>query len=157
MPTFTHGKSSAFLINNNGAAITAVASARTYNLSNILKEISFPGVIDTAETSAFGTQAKSYVVGLQSATISGSGMWDNAALLDGTSANSTTADAMLAGLIGAAVNPRFAYGPSGVTTALVRYTGEAILTNYTISGSIGDMVAFTVEMQVTGPVTRSAW
>ena len=93
MPTFRHGKSTVFKVDNSGGTLT--------DISNTLTDVSFPQSVDTAETSTFGSSAKSYVVGLTDATISVSGNFD------------ATVDAHLAGILGQAASVSFEYGPGG--------------------------------------------
>jgi hypothetical protein len=68
MPTFRHGKSTVFKVDNAAGSLT--------DISNTLTDVSFPQSVDTAETSAFGSSAKSYVVGLSDGTLSVSGNYD---------------------------------------------------------------------------------
>ena len=137
MPTFRHGKSTVFKVDNSGGTLT--------DISNTLTDVSFPQSVDTAETSAFGSSAKTYVVGLTDATISISGMFD------------ATVDAHLNGILGQAATVSFEYGPEGSTSPNVKYTGECILTSYEKSGAIGDMVSYSAEFQVSGAVTRGTY
>ena len=137
MPTFRHGKSTVFKVDNNAGALT--------DISNTLTDVSFPQSVDTAETSAFGASAKSYVVGLSDATLSVSGNFD------------ATVDAHLAAIVGKADSVSFEYGPEGSTAGFVKYTGEALLTSYEKSGAIGDVVTYSAEFQVTGAITRGAY
>ena len=137
MPTFRHGKSTVFKVDNSGGTLT--------DISNSLTDVSFPQSVDTAETSAFGSSAKTYVVGLTDATISISGMFD------------ATVDAHLNGILGQAATVSFEYGPEGSTSPNVKYTGECILTSYEKSGAIGDMVSYSAEFQVSGAVTRGTY
>jgi len=137
MPTFRHGKSTVFKVDNNAGTLT--------DISNTLTDVSFPQSVDTAETSAFGASAKSYVVGLTDATLSVSGNYD------------ATVDAHLAAIVGKADSVSFEYGPEGSTATFVKYTGEALLTSYEKSGAIGDVVTYSAEFQVTGAITRGAY
>ena len=137
MPTFRHGKSTVFKVDNNAGSLT--------DISNTLTDVSFPQSVDTAETSAFGSSAKSYVVGLTDATLSISGNFD------------ATVDAHLAAIVGKADSVSFEYGPEGSTSTFVKYTGEALLTSYEKSGAIGDVVTYSAEFQVTGAVTRGTY
>ena len=73
MPTFVHGKSTDFELDDTGGT--------SRSLSTVLTSVDFPEVIETAETTAFGATSKSYIVGLRDATISVSGLWD--ATVDG--------------------------------------------------------------------------
>lgn len=137
MPTFRHGKSTVFKVDNSGGSLT--------DITNTLTDVSFPRSVDTAETSAFGDSAKTYIVGLSDATVSVSGNYD------------ATVDAHLAGVLGQAATLSFEYGPEGSTSTFVKYTGECILTSYEKSGAIGDVVTYSAEFQVTGAVTRGAY
>ncbi len=136
MPTFVHGKSTDFALDDTGGT--------SRNISNVLTSVDFPETIDTAETTAFGSSSKSYIVGLKDATISISGIWD----------------ATVDGYIGGGAEPAsrsFIYGPAGSTAGNVKYTGEAIVTNYAISNPVGDVVTFSLDLQVTGDVTRTTY
>jgi len=62
MPTFRHGKSTVFKVDNSGGTLT--------DISNTLTDVGFPQTVDTAETSTFGSSAKSYVVGLTDSSLS---------------------------------------------------------------------------------------
>lgn len=135
MPTFVHGKSTDFALDDTGGT--------SRSLSNVLTSVDFPETIDTAETTAFGSTSKSYIVGLRDATISVSGLWD--ATVDGY-------------IIGTEPATRsFIFGPAGSTGGNVKYTGEAIMTNYSISNPVGDVVTFSLDLQVTGNVTRGTY
>ena len=135
MPTFAHGKSTDFALDDTGGS--------SRNLSNTLTDVGFPQTIDTAETTAFGASNKAYIVGLKDTTISISGLWD------------ATVDGYLAGTEPASRS--FIYGPAGSTGGNVKYTGEAILTNYSVSNPVGDVVTYSADLQVTGAVTRGSY
>ncbi len=135
MPTFVHGKSTDFELDDTGGT--------SRSLSNVLNSVDFPETIETAETTAFGATSKSYIVGLRDATISVSGLWD--ATVDGY-------------IIGTEPATRsFIFGPAGTTGGNVKYTGEAILTNYSVSAPVADVVTFSLDLQVTGNVTRGTY
>ena len=136
MPTFVHGKSTNFTLDDTAGSVR--------DISNTLTSVDFPDSVDVAETTAFGSSAKSYIVGLTDATISCSGIWDS------------TVDGYIAG--GAEPASRsFVYGPAGSTSGNVKYTGEAIVTSYSISNPVGDVVTYTLDLQVTGAVTRTTY
>ena len=135
MPTFAHGKSTDFALDDTGGT--------SRSLANTLTDVSFPQSIDTAETTAFGSTNKSYIVGLKDTTISVSGLWD------------ATIDGYLSGTEPASRS--FIYGRAGSTGGNVKYTGEAIMTNYSVSNPVGDVVTYSVDLQVTGAVTRGTY
>ena len=62
MPTFLHGKGSKVLIDE-------------FDLSAYFNSLDVAQTIETAETTGFGATAKSYIPGLQDATLSLSGMF----------------------------------------------------------------------------------
>ena len=135
MPTFAHGKSTDFALDDTGGS--------SRNISDTLTDVSFPQTIDTAETTAFGSSNKSYIVGLKDTTISVSGIWD------------ATVDGYISGTEPASRS--FIYGPAGSTGGNVKYTGEAIMTNYAVNNPVGDVVTFSMDLQVTGSVTRGTY
>ena len=137
MPTFRHGKSTVFKVDNSGGTLT--------DISNTLTDVGFPQTVDTAETSTFGSSAKSYVVGLTDSSLSIAGNFD------------ATVDAHLAGILGQSASVSFEYGPEGSTAGFVKYTGEALMTSYEKSGAIGDVVSYSAEFQVTGAITRGTY
>lgn len=131
---FVHGKTAVFKIDNSAGSLQ--------DISAYCDSIDFPMTMDTAEVTTFGDSSKEYLAGLKDATISISGSWD------------ATADAILAALTTAGT---FEYGPAGSTAGLVKYTGEAICTGYTVNAPVGDKVSFSAEFQVTGAVTRTTF
>jgi|TARA_R110000824_G_scaffold316220_1_gene503431 hypothetical protein len=135
MPTFAHGKSTHFSLDDTGGT--------SRDLSNVLNSVDFPEIVETAETTAFGATSKSYIVGLRDATISISGLFD--ATVDGY-------------IIGTEPATRtFIFGPAGNTGGFVKYTGECILTNYSVSSPVADVVTFSLDLQCTGGVTRTTF
>ena len=131
MPTFSTGKAAVFSIDDTGG------SAR--DISDVLNSIDFPETTDTAEVTAFGASSRSYIVSLESATISISGMYD------------ATVDGYLKGGTEPA-SRSFIYKP-GVTSGDAIYSGECILTSYSLSSPVGDVNTFSADFQVTGTVT----
>lgn len=137
MPTFVHGKSAVFKLDNSGGTLT--------DISNVADTVSFPRTIETAETTTFGSSAKSYIVGLSDSTISVSGKYD------------ATVDAHLSAILGQAASLSFEYGPAGSGSGAVKYTGECLATSYEVGATVGDALTFSLELQVTGAVTRGTY
>jgi hypothetical protein len=134
---FVHGKSAVFKLDDSGGTLR--------DISAYLEEVSMPRSIETAETTTFGSSAKSYITGLTDATISLTGKFDS------------TADGYLAGVIGQSATLSFEYGPAGSTGGLIKYSGECIMTSYEVGATVGDAVTASVELQVTGAITRGTW
>jgi len=137
MPTFRHGKSAVFKVDNSGGTLT--------DISNTLNSVSFPRDAEVLETTSFGSSDRSYIVGFKNATISVEGSFD------------ATVDAHLAGILGQDASVSFEYGPEGSTSTYTKYTGECILTAYETAAGVGDIVTFSAEFQITGAVTRGTY
>lgn len=138
MPTFRHGKSAVFKIGTAGTPGTPV------DISTSLTDVSFPRSIDTAETSAFSTAAKTYMVGMSDGTISISGNFD------------ATVDTQLSALFGVD-DVSFEYGPEGSTTGRAKKTGVCAMTSYETSAGINDVVKFKADFQVSGAITSGTF
>lgn len=134
---FVHGKNAVFKLDDSGGTLR--------DLSAYLDEVSMPRSIETAETTTFGSSAKTYITGLSDATISLSGKFDS------------TADGYLAGVVGQAALLDWEYGPEGSTGGQVKYSGTAIMTSYDVGATVGDAVTASVELQVSGAITRGTW
>ena len=142
MPTFKHGKNAHFSL--DGTAGTLVV------ISDTLNEVTMPREIETAETTAFGQNDKTYITGLGDATISLSGMFD------------ATVDTQVAGDIanlksGSVASLTFEYGPSGNAVSSPKFTGEALITSYEVGSPVGDVITYSLELQVTGGVTGTTF
>lgn len=134
---FSSAKSSVLKLDNSSGTLT--------DLSAYLNSIDFPETVDSLETTSFGASAKTFIVGLKDATISASGGFD------------PTLDAHMNGIYGQSATVSFEYGPAGSTTGAPKYAGECIVTSYGVSGAVADLVTVSIELQVTGAVTRSTW
>lgn len=134
---FSHGKDTVFKLDNSGGTLV--------DLTAYMLSVGFPQEIDMAETSVFGTSAKTYVAGMSDGTLSVEGRYD------------PVPDAQLSSLKGLAASSTFEYGPQGSASGAVKYTGECRLTSYEVSGDTGDMCGLTAEFQLTGAVTRTTW
>lgn len=136
---FTHGKDAAFLIDDTAGVLT--------DISAFVDNVSFPQTLEPGETTTYGKESKTYIVGLQDATISISGKWDGAA---------GAIDAIMVGGPEPATRT-FEYGPEGSAVGSVKKTGECIRTSYDVSAPVADVVTFTAEFQVTGDVTQGVF
>jgi predicted secreted protein len=136
--SFVHGSVGVFQLG------TAAAPGTPTAISSFLSSVSFPFSVDTAEITALGAAAKSYLAGLEDATISLEGRFH------------ATVDAHLNG-IRRMSNISFVYGPAGSGAGAPRYSGTCMLTSYDISGGIDDVATFSAELQVIGAVTRGTF
>jgi len=133
MPTFTHGKSAAFKIDDSGGTLR--------DISNVLTDVSVSKTADVAEVSAFSNSSKAYVAGLKDATITISGSFD------------ATVDGYLKAIVGASGS--FEFFPIGNSSGLPKASGEAICTSYDRTPDVGGAVTFTASFQVSGDVTEA--
>jgi hypothetical protein len=137
----SHGKKAGFHIRQ-------ATSTLATNISSYLTSIDFPRTVDTAEVTTFNTSngSKTYVTGLNDATVSVEGVW------------STTPDGIFNALIGASSPTQFWYqtpSTSAAAAPFVQYTANAIVTGYSPPSAVGDAVTFSADLQVTGTVTRT--
>ena len=137
MPTFRHGKSAVFKVDNAAGTLT--------DISNTLNTVSFPREAEVLETTSFGSSDRTYIVGFKNGTISIDGSFD------------ATVDTHLAAILGQDATVSFEYGPEGSTSTYTKYTGEAIMTSYETSAGVGDIVSFSAAFQISGAVTRGAY
>lgn len=83
--------------------------------------------------------------GIENVTFSIRGLFDDTA--------TTGPNVVIRGLRTLTTSSSFEYGPSGGTTAKVKYSGECFLTNFVEVARVGSMVEFTADFQVNGGVT----
>ena len=110
------------------------------DISSKVDSLSLSRDVNTLETTSFGSDQATFVVGIEGLSISGSGSYDS------------TADGVMAGLFdGSTV--AFDYRPDNTSSA-PKYTGNAFVTNYTLDSNATDKVSFSFSLIVTGAVTR---
>lgn len=127
MPTFRHGKKTAVLLNGT-------------NMSPFLNEATTTTEIETAETTTFGTQDKTYIMGLSDGTISTSGLFDSAA---------GASNDVLTGLINQEDNT-FTVMPEGVAAGNPAVIANGQMTSYEVSSPVGDVISISAEVQADG-------
>jgi len=98
---------------------------------------------DTVEDTVIGDTARTYKATLKSYTASLDAMYDQ-----------TDTNGQLALDVGTEVT--FSIYPSGETSGDIYYTGSGIITGRTITGSTGEMISATFELQGNGDLTESA-
>ena len=110
------------------------------DITSYVNQLSLSRDVNTLETTSFGSDQATYVVGVEGLSISGSATFD------------ATADGVFAGLFdGSTV--AFDYRPDN-TSSQPKYTGNAFVTNYSIDSSATDLVSISFSLIVTGAVTR---
>jgi len=110
------------------------------DITTYVNQLSLSRDVNTLETTSFGSDQASFVVGVEGLSISGSATFD------------ATADGVMAGLFDGSV-VAFDYRPNNASSQ-PKYTGNALVTNYTIDSSATDLVSISFSLIVTGAVTR---
>lgn len=132
----SHGKNAVVQLDNGANTLTPITS--------FLSKSSLERMRETAETTVFGVNDKTYIAGLKDATFSGEGNFDGAL------------DLILSDDLGDNTNTKtLQYDPQGSTSGLPRYSVECWLTKYSIDTDIGEKGGCSFELQCTGVVTRS--
>ena len=136
MPTFIHGKDTYFSIDGT-------------NISTFLDSVEPSFSTDEADTTTFGNESKTFILGLSEASFSLSGNFD------GT--DTTGIDDILWAIYEAKAAVNFEYGPGGNATGAVKYSGSCYITGYDPSTPVGDKVTFSATVRVTGDVVRGSF
>lgn len=130
-----HGKNAVFSLDDTATTLQDI-STKVTNVSGL------PGSVDMAETSAYGTESKTYEPGLGDASVSVECIWDS--VLDGYLGSKTQWKA---------ATRSFEYGPDGDTAGKVKYSGEGWIQSVDVPAPVGDIVKATISIQVSGDVT----
>lgn len=125
MPTFAHGKNVNVFVNE-------------YDFSTYFNDVSATSTVETAETSSFGSSAKTYIVGLQDGTVSLNGMFDGTA---------TGTDVVFSAVLGSTTKQNVIVAPSGHSNGATAIVLEADDTSYEVSGAVADVVQTSAEFQ----------
>lgn len=129
---FRHGK-------NTGVLVDAG------NLSAFFNEASASQDVETAETTTFGSSAKTYIVGLKDGTMSISGMFDG---------DANAVDAQVSATLGTDAADFVTVAPDGLTIGNIAFSCQARLTSYEISSPVGDVVSASLSVQADGGIDR---
>lgn len=127
---YVHGKSTAVLYNAT-------------NLSPFFNEASASRSVETAETTAFGNNAKTYIIGLQDGTMSLSGMFDG---------DAGAVDETLAAAIGGDASNIVTVAPEGLANGKRAFSAAVKDTSYEVSSPVGDVVSASLEVQADGGI-----
>lgn len=130
---FVHGKNTSVLYNGS-------------DLSSYFNDASMSQDVETAETTAFGDSAKTYITGLKDGTMSMSGMFDG---------QTDAIDAVLTSTLGATAADVATVVPAGLSsTGVATFSAEVRETSYEVSSPVSDVVAANLEVQATGGIDR---
>ena len=108
-----------------------------------------PGVRNLNEVTALGDDGATFIAGLEDATVTLSGIYDDA--------SDSGPDAVLGPLRthGSAVG--FEYGPAGSRAGAVKYHGACWVLSYDLRSRVGDRVEWACTLQVDGVVRRGVF
>lgn len=137
-----HGKDTHFSLED-------AAGTTLRNISPYLDNVDFKRAKDSHDNTTFGAESHSYAGGLKDGTISISGLWDKTADV-GT-------HVVLTSLLGTDVPVGFEYGPEGSTSGMTKLSGNCLVTDYSTSSPVADLVKFTAELQISGDVTAGTF
>ena len=135
MPTFIHGKSTGVFID-------------TYDLSAYFNSADYSSSNDTAETTSFSSSAKSYITGLNDATLSLSGLFEQNA--DGT-------DVVLSTILGSATTPIVTVALATGTIGNRGYLGRAHETSYSISSPVADVTSVSADFNASSEANSTTY
>ena len=126
---YRHGKNTGVLVGK-------------YNLTAYFNEISSSMSIEASETTTFNSSAKTYITSLNDGTISASGLFDG---------DATAVNAAIEEIISTDYQPAITLAYDGGFTAGASCgMGLGEITSYEITAPVADVVATSVEFQVSG-------
>lgn len=128
MPTFRHGRGTEILLDDEDVA-------------QYFREAGLNRSVDLAETSAFGTFDKTFVVGMREGRLTVAGMFSGGA---------DEINEQLDALLGQEAAVPITYGPEGVAFGRRTYIGSTEEVTYDISSPYNDMVATSAEFVYSG-------
>jgi hypothetical protein len=131
---FKHGKSAELWVGTN-------------NLSTFLDQADKSTDVDTADTTTFGNNWKTFIAGLVGSSLSISGSYD------GT--NTTGPASILETCIANGTAWTWKYFPGGSATGQRLNSFSAFVTNYSESAPVADKVTFSGALIADGTVTSS--
>jgi hypothetical protein len=120
------------------------------NVSRYADNFQWPQSVDTLDVSVFGTAAKAYINGLTDGdTVTISGPYDAPmfTLLTGVKAAQSAGSSTTTVL----------WGPGGSIAAEARISAEALVTQVSLSSSVGGRVDMSASLQITGAVTNTVF
>ncbi len=131
---FRHGKNAQVFIGSN-------------EISSYLDQSDKSTDVDTAETTTFGKNWKTYLAGLIGASLNLGGKYD------GTT--STGPAAIFETCIANGTAWPIKYFPGGSASGQRQHTFNALVTNYSESAPVGDAVTFSAALLADGTVTST--
>lgn len=119
-----------------------VVTLNAVNLSAFSNSTAFNDETEANETTTYGRARKTYMAGLGDGKVTLQGVYD-----DGASGPRAT----ILPLKAAGTAVEFVFQPEGVGVGKAQSTVDVIITAYNEAAPVGDVIAWTCEMQMTGP------
>jgi hypothetical protein len=129
-PTFRHGRGTALLFDDE-------------EVTPYFRETTMTRSVDLAETSAYGTFDKTYVVGMREGRLSVAGMF---------SGGVDEIDEQLSTLLGQEAAVPLTFGPEGLAVGRRTYHMSCEETNHEVNSPYNDIVATSAEFQSSGGI-----
>lgn len=141
----THGKNLYFAIEDS-------AGTTLRDLSANLNNVDFNRSADVHDDTTYSSDAikgRTKKGGLTDGQISLAGFWDKTAL--------TGTETVLDSLVGLFQPVDYEYGPEGNTAGMYKKSGKAVLSAYNVSEPVGDLIAFTATLDLSGTPTNGTF
>lgn len=138
----THGKDAYFAMEDSGGSTLR-------NLSANINNTDFQVSNDIHDDTTYGQDGHTKKGGLTDGSITISGFWDKTAL--------TGTETVLSSLVGLFAPVPFEFGPEGNANGAVKKSGKCVLQTYTQSAPVGDLIAFTASLSISGTVTTGTF
>lgn len=120
--------------------------ANGFDLSSFLKSVSSSGSVEAHDSTTFGATAKTYVPGLEDATLSAEGLFSGAV---------GATDPVLFAALRGRTPVVWSWLPSGDVDGLFGYGFSALSSSYEVSAPVDDLVSVSTEAQSTVGLERA--
>jgi hypothetical protein len=118
------------------------------NLSSYGSNVEYGRTADSHDVTTFGNDAHIYNAGLTDGTATIEGVYESVSVTGGPAA-------VIRPLIGAASPVELIYRPEGTGSGKAENKGNVIVTGYTETSPVADMVRWQAQLQLAGPVTTT--
>lgn len=125
------------------------AAGSLTNLQPYIDSVSVGQPTETLDVSALGTVSKAFIAGMTDGNISFSGAYDTTV--------ATHLSAVRAAQAAGTASVSFQWGPGGSVSGQAKITGEAILSDYSLSTSVSGRAEYSATLQISGAVTNGTF
>lgn len=133
----THGSGAYIGVTDSGTQLR--------NISPYVNSTNYAPTQDAHDDTTYGATGHTFRGGLTNGTITINGMWDKTTL--------TGPDTVLEPLLGVKTPWAWQFGPEGNAAGKVKKSGNGILTAFTVSAPVADLVSFSATIQISGAIT----